>query len=292
MGNVTPVPENKQQALQRLATIVKQVGAPLRDDGLSRSVAVKRDGSFVTQWDTRIQNELRARLEQEWPDIPLVGEEMPAAERDRILQSGADRFWCLDPLDGTTNFSSGFPVFAISLALMAHGVAELGVVYDPSRDECFTALRGGGAFLNDVPLHTSSDATTLHCIACVDFKRLARTLAEHLVAQPPYKSQRNLGATTLEWCWLAADRVQLYLHGGQNLWDYAAGSLILNEAGGRAVTLAGVEIPDPESNQHRRRKVSVVAASNPALLEMWWSWIAERAELVTLYNTGPQSGSG
>ncbi len=281
------MPDSNHSNLEQLAAITREAGRDLRDTGLQASVSVKRDGSFVTEWDLRIQRDLGRRLAQEWPGIPMVGEEMSAEDRDAVLRSDAECFWCLDPLDGTTNFTSGLPIFGISLALIRGGEPTLGVVYDPNRDECFTALAGGGAYLNGKRLYTGSDASTLHCIACVDFKRLGRTLAEHLVAQPPYKSQRNLGASVLEWCWLAADRVQLYLHGGQNLWDYAAGSLVLREAGGRAVTLDGMQIPDPDSKQILRRKVSVVAASNPALLELWWSWIAERAELVNLYNADP-----
>ena len=281
------MPDSNHANLDRLAAIVRGAGGGLRDAGMQSSVSVKRDGSFVTEWDLRIQRDLDRHLEREWPGIPMVGEEMSAQDREAVLRSDAECFWCLDPLDGTTNFTSGLPFFGISLALIRGGEPTLGVVYDPNRDECFTALAGGGAYLNGQRLYTGSDASTLHRIACVDFKRLGRTLAEHLVAQPPYKSQRNLGACVLEWCWLAANRVQLYLHGGQNLWDYAAGSLVLREAGGRAVTLDGREIPDPDSQQFLRRKVSVVAASNPALLDLWWSWIAERAELVNLYNADP-----
>jgi len=162
----------------------------------------------------------------------------------------------------------------------------LAVVYDPCRDECFAAAAGQGATLNGATLRTTSNAETAHCIACVDFKRLARTLAEHLVAGPPYKSQRNLGACVLEWCWLAADRFQLYLHGGQRLWDYAAGSLILREAGGSAVTLDGVPIPDSSGKQYLSGKLSVVAASNPTLLEDWRSWITDRADLYNMLMRG------
>jgi len=223
-------------------------------------------------------------LAARWPEIPLLSEEMSESEQQDVI-STEERFWCMDPLDGTTNFASGLPFYAISLALIEQGVASMGIVFDPIRNECFTASAGGGACLNGQPLLTRQTTRSLHCIACVDFKRLARTLSEHLVARPPYKSQRNLGACVLEWCWLAADRFQLYLHGGQKLWDYAAGNLILREAGGGAVTLEGA--PIPEKGQFRSRKISVVAASNPALLDDWLSWIHDRADLYNLLlNTG------
>ena len=85
---------------------------------------------------------------------------------------------------------------------------------------------------------------------------------------PPYRSQRNLGASVLEWCWLAAGRVQLYLHGGQKLWDFAGGNLILTESGGAATSLSGVPL-----DCGSLRKRSVVAAISPELLEQWASWL-------------------
>lgn len=262
-----------------VAEIVRDVGRSVLGDGLKSDVQVKRDGSFVTDHDLDLQTRLSGLLQEHWPDVPLLAEEMSDAEQNEVI-AGSERFWCLDPLDGTTNFTSGLPFYGISLALVEQGYANLGVIYDPIRDECFVASAGRGAFLNGRPLKTKQTTRSLHCIACVDFKRLARTLSEHLVARPPYKSQRNLGACVLEWCWLAANRFQLYLHGGQKLWDYAAGNLILREAGGSAVTLDGT--PIPSEGQFKSRKISVVAASNPALLDDWLSWIHERADLYNL----------
>lgn len=265
--------------VDEVAEAVRQVGHATLTQDLRSTVEIKRDGSFVTKCDTDVQHRLASMLNAKWPHIPLLGEEMTDADRDAVLRE-AELFWCLDPLDGTTNYTSGLPFYGVSLALIEQGISRLGVIYDPVRAECFTATLGGGANLNGAPLHTTQTARSLHCIACVDFKRLARTLAEHLVARPPYKSQRNLGACVLEWCWLAANRFQLYLHGGQKLWDYAAGSLILCEAGGRAVTLDGARIPSED--QFKSRKISVVAASNPALLDDWLSWIHDRADLYNL----------
>lgn len=266
--------------LDLVASVVRDIGRDVLVSGQHKTVDTKRDGSCVTDVDLNIQKQLEEFLTQAFPDIPLLGEEMPEQEREQILRSNNSRIWCLDPLDGTTNYTSGLPFYGISLALMQNQVPRLAVVYDPIRDECFTAQMGEGAWLNGERLSCSVERRTSRCIACVDFKRLARTLAEHLVAQPPYKSQRNLGACVLEWCWLAADRFQLYLHGGQHLWDYAAGCLILREAGGSAVTLEGVDIP--VSSHYLNRKISVVAASHPTLLEDWWSWISDRAELYSL----------
>ncbi|MGA8260817.1 MAG: inositol monophosphatase [Arenicellales bacterium] len=264
-----------------LSKLIRDIGLELLPGArVHETISAKRDGSYVTDIDLALQARIEEALRARHPEIPFIGEETPEEERVRILESEHGRVWCLDPLDGTTNFTSGLPFYGISLALIENRLPVLGVVFDPVRDECFTAEAGGGARLNGARLGGASRRSTEHCVACVDFKRLPRTVSEHLVAQPPFKSQRNLGACVLEWCWLAADRFQLYLHGGQHLWDYAAGSLILREAGGSAVTLEGVELPAKSLYLHR--KVSVVAASHPAMLEEWWSWITDRADLYAL----------
>lgn len=267
--------------LDVLSTLVRDVGLDL----LSRpcdheTISAKRDGSFVTDIDLALQQHIKEALGSLYPHIPFIGEETPEHERAEVLRSGGRQVWCLDPLDGTTNFTSGLPFYGISLALLEDRLPVMGVVFDPNRDECFSARAGGGAWLNGQRLPGAPRRSTAHCVACVDFKRLPRSIAEHLVARPPFKSQRNLGACVLEWCWLAADRFQLYLHGGQHLWDYSAGSLMLKEVGGSAVTLEGVEVPG--TSLYLNRKVSVVAASHPDMLEEWWSWITDRADLYTL----------
>jgi len=273
--------ESGDPSLDAVSGIIRDIGLDILSAScVHRDLSAKRDGSFVTDIDLALQNRIQAALKERYPDIPFIGEETPEPERDRILRSESGSLWCLDPLDGTTNFTTGLPFYGISLALMRDCMPVKGVVFDPLRDECFTAESGAGAWLNGERLGGASRRSAAHCVACVDFKRLARTVSEHLVARPPFKSQRNLGACVIEWCWLAADRFQLYLHGGQQLWDYAAGSLVLREAGGSAVTLEGVEIPGP--GLYTNRKVSVVAASHPAMLEEWWSWITDRADLYTL----------
>lgn len=273
--------ESDNPSLDVLSTMIRDISLELLPGArVHGTISSKRDGSYVTDTDLALQKRIEEALQGRYPKIPFVGEETPEEERARTLRSESESVWCVDPLDGTTNFTSGLPFYGVSLALIENRLPVLGVVFDPVRDECFTARKGGGAWLNGNRLGRASRRSTERCVACVDFKRLPRTVSEHLVAQPPFKSHRNFGACVLEWCWLAADRFQLYLHGGQHLWDYAAGSLILNEAGGSAVTLEGVELPATSFYLHR--KVSVVAAAHPAMLEEWWSWITDRADLYAL----------
>jgi len=240
--------------------------------GPHRRVArtAKQDGSWVTDIDRRTQSRLFAELGRRWPQYGFIGEEMAHAEQHAVCakQGGGNTYWVLDPLDGTTNFTAGFPFYGVSLALVAGGRPRLGVVFDPVRDECFTARQGGGARINGRPLNCPATRTLGECIAIIDYKRLIGDLAAQLVRSPPYRSQRNLGASALEWCWLAAGRAHLYLHGGQKLWDFAAGHLILSEAGGCATSLSGRPL-----DCARLRKRSVVAAVNSPLLTLWDDWI-------------------
>lgn len=232
----------------------------------------KADGSVVTAADYGVQQHIISALEHAYPAIAVLGEEMPLTEQQRLLDSSGEAVFCLDPLDGTSNFAGGFPVFAISLALCRAGRAELGVVYDPIRDECFTAEAGQGAWLNDAPLHCPAPQTRLgECLGLVDLKRLGAAYVQKMGREAPYRSQRNLGSVALDWCWLAAGRGQLYLHGGQKLWDYLAGRLIAAEAGAstQLLTREGEAPPAGLSLEPRL----AVAAGNADLFRLWLEWL-------------------
>ena len=229
----------------------------------------KADGSVITAADLAMQERLTIELAQRWPQYCLLGEEMSPAEHQQLIAQPGLGLWCLDPLDGTSNFAAGLPFFAVSLSLIVDGQAILGIVYDPMRDDCFYATRGGGAWLNGERLGEQRPKLPMaRCTAIVDYKRLPPALAQRLVNQPPYSSQRSFGSVALEWCWIAAGRAHLYLHGKQQLWDYSAGQLILDEAGGHSVTLEGD--PVRTVTLHPR---SAVAALNRELFHEWTAWL-------------------
>ena len=228
----------------------------------------KADGSLLTEADLSIQQHLITALAEINPDIPVLGEELSPEVQQAMLAESEQGVWCLDPLDGTRNFACSFPVFAISLALIRDGKVELGLVYDPLRSECFSAALGQGTWLNGEPLSSQAETSLDSALALIDFKRLAPDLAQRLATSAPYPSQRSIGSGALDWCWLAAGRVQVYLHGRQHLWDYAAGQLILAEAGGQAVTLQGEPV---FINQLQTR--SIVAGCNSAIFLEWAEWL-------------------
>lgn len=256
--------------------LVQRVRQVAREEVMPRFRNTRRrykpDGSVVTEADLAVQDRLGRELGKCYPGIELLGEEMEEA-RQRELVTGEDHFlWCLDPVDGTSNFASGLPFFSISLALMRGHEPVLGIVHDPILDESFTAIQGQGARLNGERLVCpGTDLPLGRCLAMVDFKRLDTRLVTALANQPPYSSLRYTGSGALEWCWLAAGRFQLYLHGRQKLWDFAAGALILAEAGGMASTLDGEPIYAPGVLSR-----SVVAAPNARLFSAWRQAIALR----------------
>ncbi|MFK5986162.1 MAG: inositol monophosphatase [Pseudomonadota bacterium] len=198
----------------------------------SCKVSFKEDKSFITEADLVMQQQLQQQLQQHWPEYDFIAEELSINEMQSFFEQNSNGFWCLDPIDGTSNFAAGLPFFSISLALIINSKTYLAIVYDPIRDECFTAIQGKGAWLNGEKLNVATQHLALKkSIAMVDLKRLTPELRQKLVLKPPYHSQRSMGSVALDWCWLATERVQVYLHGKMMLWDYAAGLLIAQEAG-------------------------------------------------------------
>ncbi len=256
--------------IEKLKSLVKIAAQEilLKDFGHSE-FEYKDDGSVVTPADFAMQDRLEKELKQHWPSYNILGEEMSEDEQLAVIATG-DGYWCIDPLDGTSNYAAGLPFFAVSIALIIKKRQQLGLIYDPVRDEMFTAIKGQGAFLNGRPLDPSQMKFTENkpIVAEIDLKRLPEKLVVKLVTERIFASQRNIGSSAIDWCWMAAGRFDIYLHGGQKLWDYAAGSLIFSEAGGRSVSL------DDEAVFRGQLEVrSVLACYDDKLFNYWYEWI-------------------
>ena len=230
----------------------------------------KHDGTIVTAADRAVESALAQELPSLF-DCPVLGEEMPIVEQRKIWRD-AEWFWCVDPLDGTGNFANGKRYFGISVALMHHRKSVLGVVFDPNADEVFHALRDAGAYLDGKRLKA---APTTHLIdASVEvgrFKRLGR-LRVALIENRPFGKISMSGASVLQWCHVACGRVDAFIHAGEQPWDYAAGALILEEAGGRLATLLHDDywrVEHADADWER----SVIAARHPALFDEWKRWV-------------------
>ena len=230
--------------------------------------AHKSDGSIVTAADLACQDKIKTELRLRYPDYVFLAEEMTAQQQSQLLTS-EQPIWCLDPLDGTSNFAAGIPYFSVSLCLICRGEVELAIVYDPVRDESFSAQRGQGARLNGQELRVQDPALALsQSIALVDFKRLPVELKQKLILNPPYASQRSFGSVALDWCWLAMGRVHVYLHGRSNIWDYAGGEFICREAGGVSCTLEAEPIFIKAALPR-----SCVGAVSESLFESWRTYL-------------------
>ncbi len=250
----------------------------LKDFGHS-AFEYKDDGSVVTPADLNMQSRLEKELKLQWPMYAVLGEEMTEAEQQAVIDADCSNkgetdedegYWCIDPLDGTSNYAAGLPFFAVSIALIVNAQQQLGLIYDPVRDEMFSAVKGQGAYLNGKQLEYLSVNKIEHkpVIAEIDMKRLPEPLAIKLVTESIFASQRNIGSSALDWCWMAAGRFDIYLHGGQKLWDYAAGSLIFKEAGGISISLDNDDV-----FRGRLELRSVLASFDQHLFNYWYEWI-------------------
>jgi len=230
---------------------------------------LKSDGSWLTEADLAMQARVQGDLAERWPETPFLGEEMSEDEQRRLMRHADSGLWVLDPLDGTSNFAAGVPLFGPSLALIRGGKVVLGVVMDVMRDETFSAATGHGAWLNGERLGAPAcDIPLKRVLACIDLKRLTPELATRIVTEHPFGSQRSIGSVALDWCWVAAGRFPVYLHGRQGLWDYAGGHIILEEAGGHSCTLDGEAVFN-----NTLEKRSAVCAGDARLFAEWTAWL-------------------
>lgn len=235
----------------------------------------KDDGSIITPADLAMQDRLEKELQLHWPEYDIIGEEMAAHEQLAVTQE-SNAYWCIDPLDGTSNYAANIPFFAVSIALIVEDQQQLGLIYDPIRDEMFTAIKGQGAYLNARPIIDSLNYVAGQfkrienkpVVAEIDLKRLPQELAIRLVTESVFASQRNIGSSAIDWCWMAAGRFDVYLHGGQKMWDYAAGSLIFSEAGGHSISLDNEQV-----FRGRLEDRSVLASKDIDLFNYWYQWM-------------------
>ena len=219
-------------ALEAIATEAAQEGAAVitRRFGRGDSPAGNkgRKGDWVSSADWESEAAIRAALERATPDIPVVGEE---GGGDR-----GDRYWTVDPIDGTTNFLVGFPVVAVSIALMVEGRPAAGSIRAPLLDLSFSASRGGGARCGDRPLRVSDREPARAIVAmALPFRSsplLPRYLAALEAAFPRVEDVRRAGSAALDLAWVASGVFDGYFELNQSEWDVAAGALLVEEAGG------------------------------------------------------------
>jgi myo-inositol-1(or 4)-monophosphatase len=205
-----------------------------------RSIRVDKKGiiDLVTEVDLSVERMFRAMIAARFPGHDVLGEETGGGD-----DQGARYCWIFDPLDGTTNFIHGLPIFCASLGLEIDGRLEVGAVYDPTRRELFTAERGGGAHLNGAPLRVSGVTNLVDALLVTGFPYDVHTNASGIVGLfdafvRKAQAVRRLGSAALDLCYVAAGRMDGFWERGIKAWDVAAGALMVEEAGG---SLSGVD---------------------------------------------------
>jgi myo-inositol-1(or 4)-monophosphatase len=208
-----------------------------------RDVRVEKKGTIdlVTQIDLEVERAFRSMIGDRFPDHVVLGEEFSEiAQRDTVPAY----CWVFDPVDGTTNYAHGLPIFCSSLALEIEGVAAVAAVYDPTRRELFTAARGQGAWLNGAKLQVSSATSLIDSLLCTGFPYSVQQNPGELIALfgefiARSRAVRRLGSAALDLCYVAAGRFDGFYERHLQPWDIAAGALIVQEAGGRVTTVTG-----------------------------------------------------
>lgn len=246
--------------LEVAISIAKNSGKILLDGlaELEKSIEFKGLGDIVTKMDKESEKLITSRLKEEFPDHDTLGEEFGVSD----LSLKSDYCWAIDPLDGTANYAAKMPIFAVSIALLHKGAPLIGVVYDPTRDAAFYAIKGKGAYLDGKKLKVN-DSREISSISLfgvsADLINLKPNYFKHL------KKGRSLGSAAIHICYVACGIFDGCADINTKIWDVASAGLILEEAGGKITDHYGDPIfpfsfmVDPK--KHSQHKVPFLATN-------------------------------
>ncbi len=225
--------------IQRIIDLVKETKEIIMNRETASRVKEKGTTDYVTQTDIAVQNFLKERLNALAPDVLFIGEETG------MQHIQANSYWILDPVDGTTNLMHDYRHSTVSLALCHKKEIVMGFVYDPFHDEFFSAIKGEGSCLNGCPIHVSSAKRLSETIIGIGTAKRANAKENFVRFLNVYENSqdiRRLGSAALELAYTACGRQGGYFEGFLNPWDFAAGMLLVQEAGGKVTDWYGTTL--------------------------------------------------
>ncbi len=233
-----PILNTAVKAARKAGSIITRASSDL--DRLT--VRRKAHNDFVSEVDHAAEEAIIRTLREAYPSHGFLGEESGTSPR----ASESEHLWIIDPLDGTTNFLHGFPQYCVSIALKHKGVLQQAVIYDPNRNELFTATRGAGAFLNDRRIRASAtdklgDALIGTGFPFREFAHFEEYMRMFSEVTRRVAGVRRPGSAALDLAWVAAGRTDGFWEMGLSPWDMAAGALLVREAGGMVADFEGGE---------------------------------------------------
>ena len=234
------IPESTsgQGALAISISVAKEAGAIIRDRFLTeKKISFKGRSDIVTDVDVEVEKLVLNRVKYEYPDFSVL------AEESSPIKTSSEFTWVIDPIDGTRNFAQGIPHFCVIVALAKGADVEVGVIYDPIKEDLFTAQKGMGAFLNGEPIYITSKTKISDCLLGFDLgyvDQKAGTAIDMIrYLWPGFQSMRLMGSAGLGMAYASAGRIDLYFHHSLSPWDMAAGLVLAREAGGVVVDRQG-----------------------------------------------------
>jgi len=232
---------------------------------------------LLTVVDPLCEKTIRDKVSEIFPEHSFLGEEdvppgkeASAAALDRLLNESNEWLWIVDPIDGTTNFVHGMPLCMPSVAVAYKGEVVVGVIYDPHREEMFTAMKGQGAFMNGEAIEVGQQEVIGDAVVAMGSPPAAESLEMSLkgvkVLMPKVRTIRMLGSAALMLAWVANGRLTCYWEYDLSSWDIAAGALLVTEAGGKFTDLAG-NPSFPSSNLRARKMIATNGKVHDEILE-------------------------
>ncbi len=254
-----------------IIALIREAGQIIEDRSLASLITEKGEADYVTEVDLRVEKFIESKLKDLYPDIQFMGEEK--SNRDLDFDG---MFWVLDPVDGTTNLIHDYKQISISLALVVKREIVLGFVFNPSTDEMFFAKKGHGAYLNNKKIHVSNVKSLSKSLISVGTSPYQKELGEYnfktiLDIFMECQDIRRLGSAALDLAYTACGRTEGFFEKRLKLWDYAAGVLLVEEAGGRA--------SDYNGNALGLKETSEILVSNGKVHD----------ELIAILNNSPST---